>query len=397
VQRLRHAFVVAQIALAFALLAGAGLLAISLRNVAAISPGFAADHVLAGQISVPSRTYPDIAARRVFIARLLAAIEAKPGIGAVGIVTNMPFSGRDLKSATTVKGYAPGPGESVRGHYAFGVAGRYFTALGLPLVAGRSLEPAEIQRGDRVAVVDEDFARRYWPSGSALGKQIFPGPTAGPDAEAFTIVGVSGSPKQTGLTDADATGTVFYPYTSRFDTDLYIVARSMAAPEPLAASLRQAIRDVDPDLAVSDLRSMDARIADTLVVRRSPALLAAAFSVLALLLTAIGTYGVVGYAVASRRREIALRAALGASPRQVRRHFVSLSVRLVAAGCVLGLAGAWIAGRAMQALLFGVAPLHVPTLAGVAVVMCALTLTASAVPARRAAGISPLEALNDAG
>jgi predicted permease len=395
VQRMRHGFLVAQVALALALLSSAGLLGLSLRNVLSISPGFQSANVLSGQISLPVRTYPNTSARSVFIDRLMTDIERQPAVAAAGIVTNVPFSGRDIKSATTVQGYVPRPGESVRGHYAYGVGGRYFEALGFSLIEGRFLEPAEIRRGDRVAVVDDDFARRYWAGASALGRRIFSGPKALTNAEAFTIVGVVSSAKQAGLTDAQATGAVYYPYTRHFDSDLFVVARTVLRPDSLAGSLRQAVRDVDADLGVSDLRSMDARIEETLVARRSPAVLAALFAGIALLLTGIGTYGVMSYAVAQRRREIALRMALGASPEQVRRQFVSLGLHLVAAGSALGLAGAWTAGRAMQTLLFGVPAVHVPTLAAAAAIMLAISLAASLLPSRRAAHISPMEALNE--
>jgi predicted lysophospholipase L1 biosynthesis ABC-type transport system permease subunit len=203
-------------------------------------------------------------------------------------------------------------------------------------------------------------------------------------------VGVVSSAKQVGLTDAQATGAVYYPYTRHFDSDLFVVARTVLPPDSLAGSLRQAVRDVDADLGVSDLRSMDARIEETLVARRSPPVLAALFAGIALLLTGIGTYGVMSYAVVQRRREIALRMALGASPEQVRRQFVSLGLHLVAAGSALGLAGAWTAGRAMQTLLFGVPAVHVPTLAAAAVIMLAISLAASLLPSRRAAYISPM-------
>jgi predicted permease len=395
VQRVRHGFLVAQVALALALLASAGLLGLSLRNVLAISPGFRSANVLSGQISLPVRTYPNTGARAAFVDRLMTAVERGPGVAAAGIVTNVPFSGRDIKSATTVQGYVPRPGESVRGHYAYGVGGRYFEALGFSLIEGRFLEPAEIRRGDSVAVVDEDFARRYWAGTSALGRRIFSGPQALTDAEAFTIVGVVSSAKQAGLTDAQATGAVYYPYTTHFDSELFVVARTALAPEGLAGSLRQAVRSVDADLAVSDLQSMDARIAETLIARRSPAMLAALFAAIALLLTGIGTYGVMSYAVAQRRREIALRMALGASPEQVRRQFVSLGIRLVAAGSVLGLAAAWTAGRALQAVLFAVPAVHVPTLTAAAAIMVAISLAACLLPSRRAARISPMEALNE--
>jgi len=217
----------------------------------------------------------------------------------------------------------------------------------------------------------------------------------GSDAEAYTIVGVVGSQKQAGLTDTASTGAVFFPYADRFDTELFLVARTLLAPESLASSMRQAVRDVDADLSVSDLRSMDTRIADSLVARRSPAVLAGIFSALALLLTAIGTYGVISYAVATRRREIALRIALGATPGRMGREFVSLSLRLATLGSAAGLAGAWLASGALRTLLYSVPPMHAPTLAVTAATLCALSLAACVLPAVRAARVSPAEALRD--
>ena len=395
VQRLRHAFLVAQVALAFALLSGAGLLALSLREVVAISPGFQSANVLSGQLSVPLRNYPGTASRRVFVERLMRELERQPGIVSAGMVTNLPFSGRDVKSAITVKGWVPRPGESVRGHYGYGVGGRYFAALGLPLIEGRFLEPAEIQRDYRSVVVDEDFARRYWPGGTAVGQKLFAGSKPGTDADAYTIVGVVGVAKQGGLTDVAATGAVYFPYSARFDSELFVVARTTLAAEALAASLRGAVRAVDPDLAISDVRSMDSRIADSLVARRSPAVLAALFAALALVLTAVGTYGVLSYAVAQRRREIALRMALGAGPEQVRRAFVSQGLRLVTIGSILGIGCAWMAGRAMQNLLFGVPAFHLPTLAAAAAIIAVVTIASCLIPSRRAARISPMEALTE--
>jgi predicted permease len=362
VQRVRHGFLVAQVGLASALLAGAGLLTLSLREVLAISPGFQAANAISGQISLPVRLYPDTAARAGFIDRLMREVERQPGVAAAGVVTNIPFSGRDIKSAITVKGWIPPAGETVRGHYGYGVGGAYFAALGVPLIEGRVLDPSEIQRGTRNVVVDDEFARRYWPGTSAIGRQLFAGPKAGPDAEAYTVVGVIGAVKQAGLTDTAATGAVFFPYGSRFSTDLYVIVRTSGAPASLAAALRAAVRTVDPGLAISDVQTMEARLADSLVARRSPAVLAAMFGALALLLTAVGTYGVLSYTVAQRRREIAVRMALGARPEQVRRAFVSQGLRLIAMGSGLGLATALAAGRAIGSLLFGVPPMHLPTL-----------------------------------
>jgi predicted permease len=394
-QRLRHGFLVAQIALAFALLSGAGLLGLSLRNVLAVVPGFRPANVLSGEITLPVWAYPNDAARRRFIERLLTELDRQPGISATGVATNIPFGGRNLKSATTVKGYVPRPGESVRGHYVYAVSGKYFEALGLSLVEGRVLDPAEIQRGARVVVVDDNFARHYWPGGSAVGGRLFPGPKEGVDADAFTIIGVVGAARHMGLTDAEAAGVVFYPYSARFGIDLFVIARTVVPPDSLASPLGRVVREVDPDLAVSDVRSMESRIANSLATRKSPAVLAGLFSAMALLLTAVGTYGVLSYAVTQRRREIALRMALGAQPGQIRSQFAWTGLVLLAFGLLLGAAGAWAAGRAMQALLFAVPPLHLPTLGAAAAILGAVSLAGCLLPSYRAARISPAEALTE--
>src|SRR5213080_3730777 len=197
-QRLRHGFIVAQIALAFVLLAAAALLGLSLKKVMAVSPGFRADHVLTGEVTVPFRYNA-----RPFLDRLLEAIGQQPGVGAAGAITNVPLSGESGKTAVTPKGYVPPVGQSLHGHYLYQVTGDYFTALGTPLREGRFLTSADSHRADRVCVVDEDFARRYWPNGGALGRdvstsldmtraqRVFQGSDSD-DAKLFTIVGVVG-------------------------------------------------------------------------------------------------------------------------------------------------------------------------------------------------------------
>src|SRR5437773_285613 len=175
-QRLRHGFIVAQIALAFVLLAGAALLGLSLKKVMAVPPGFRADHVLIGQFTLPFGKYPDESSDRVAVLnRLLEAIGQQPGVAAAGTITNVPLSGDNGKTAVTPKGYVPQRGESLHGHYSYGVSGDYFSALGIPLREGRFLTSADSHRPERVCVVDEDFARRYWPKGGALGQRVFQG------------------------------------------------------------------------------------------------------------------------------------------------------------------------------------------------------------------------------
>jgi predicted permease len=391
-QFLRHSFIVSQIALAFILLAGAGLLGLSLQRAMAVSPGFQSDHVLTGQILLPWADYSE-AARLTFVESLMDKIGNLPGVLSAGVVNNVPFSGYSGKSAATVKGHVLRPGESARAHYSYGVAGDYFRTMGFSLRAGRFLTADDSRRSQRVCVVDEDFARYYWPNASAIGQRLWEGSQAGKDAEAFTVVGVVGAAKQAGLTEDEAQGAIYYPYAFRIGDSVFVAVRSSLPPESLGLTLQRVVRQIDANVPVNDVRSMDTRIADSLVARRSPALLAGLFSAIALLLTSIGTYGVLSYAVAQRRREIGVRIALGAQPGQIRIQFLSLSLRLLTAGTVLGLIGAWQAGRAMRTVLFQVPPLNVTILVASTCVTGAVCLAACLVPSQRAARTSPMEAL----
>ena len=391
-QVLRHGFIVSQIALALILLAGAGLLGLSLERVMAISPGFHPDHVLTGQILLPWADYPE-AGRVKFVESLMDKVDQLPGVLAAGVVNNVPFSGNIGKSAATVMGHVRRAGESARGHYSYGVTGDYFRAMGFSLRSGRFLTAEDSRRSERVCVVDEDFARYYWPHASAIGQRLWEGSEAGKNAEAFTVVGVVGGVKQAGLTEDEAQGAIYYPYAFRIGDSFFVAIRTNQPPELLSLTLQKVVRQIDANVPVSDIRSMDTRISDSLVARRSPALLVGLFSGIALLLTSIGTYGVLSYAVAQRRREIGVRMALGAQAGQIRMQFLALSVRLLAAGSVLGLIGAWQAGRAMETLLFQVPPLDVAVLAGAVCVTAAVCLAACLLPSQRAAQISPMEIL----
>jgi len=394
VQRLRHGFIVAQIALAFVLLTSAGLLGLSLQRVLAVSPGFQADHTLTGRITLPSTRYADDEARLAFTERLLEEVGRLPGVSAVGVTDNVPLSGTQASvNAIPVMGHVPQPGDSLRVHYNYGVNGEYFAALGIPLLEGRGLEAADSRRDERICVVDEDFAKRYWPQGEALGQRLFRGLEERPAAEAFRVVGVVRAVKQADLTESQAQGAVYFPYRHHASIGLYLVARTGQHPDTFAATLQQVVRGLDPELPITDLHSMEVRIADSLVARRSPALLAGIFAAVALTLAAIGTYGVLAYAVAQRRREIGVRMALGALPGQIGRHFLAQGLRLLSAGMVLGILGAWGAGQMMQGVLFDVPPLHPATLAGTVVVMTMASLLACWLPSRRATKVDPMEAL----
>ena len=317
-----------------------------------------------------------------------------PGVLSAGVVNNVPFSGNSGKSAATVKGHVLRPGESPRGHYSYGVGGDYFRAMGFSLRAGRFLTADDSRRSERVCVVDEDFARYYWPHASAIGQRLWEGSEAGKDAEAFTVVGVVGGVKQAGLTEDEAQGAIYYPYAFRIDDGVFVAVRTSLPPESLGLALQKVVRQIDPDLPVNDLRSMETRIADSLVARRSPALLAGLFSGIALLLTAIGTYGVLSYAVAQRRREIGVRMALGAQPAQIRSQFLSLSLTPARLRNDTRRHRS-LADRPSHAggPLSTCRPSILAILAGAACVMGLVSLAACLLPSQRAARISPMEAL----
>jgi predicted lysophospholipase L1 biosynthesis ABC-type transport system permease subunit len=244
-------------------------------------------------------------------------------------------------------------------------------------------------------VVDEDFARYYWPTSSPLGQKLFIGSEERADDQAFTVVGVVGAVKQAGVTELTAQGAMYFPYAHRSDDRLFIAVRTSVAPEAVALTLQKIVREIDPELPVSNIRAMETRIADSLVVSRAAAMMAGIFSTIALLLSAIGTYGVVNYAVAQRRREVGVRMALGATPAQIRTQFIHLATRLLLAGVAIGAVAAFLSGQAMKQLLFGIPPVHLPTMAGATLILAVVSAIACVLPSCRAARISPLQALAD--
>lgn len=393
-QQMRHAFIVAQVALAFVLLSGAGLLGVSLQRVLATSPGFRPEQVLTAQLNLPWKNYPKPPERLAFIERLLAELRAQPGVTSVGITSGLPFSGGTDNNATAVEGIKLNPGEAIRAHFTVGISGDYAQALGISLVEGRFLEDADNQRKPLACVVDEDFAKRYWPGQSALGHRLTNGPEFKED-EAHTIVGVVKSVKQADLADKGGQGAIYYPYVSYASSGFSVVLRTALPPAALASALQRTVAKLDPELPIDEMKPMQRLIDDSLVSRRSPALLAGIFAGVALLLAAIGTYGVLAYAVSQRKREIGVRMALGAQPGQVLGQFLGLGLKLLLVGVGLGVVGAWGVGRAMESLLFGVGSFHPGVVAIAAAVLLVVVLLATFLPSRRASQVSPMEALRD--
>ena len=391
VHRLRYTLIVAQIALAYVLLTGAGLLGTSFNRVLAVTPGFRPESVLTGNLSLPGAKYK-AKDRLPFVERLTNTMQALPGVASVGVTTHLPFTDSRDNSAVSIEGHTLEPGESIQAHYISGVAGDYFETLGVPLREGRFLTLDDSRADLKVCVVDETVARRYWPKGGALGHRLIRGAPDSKDPH-YTIVGVVGAVKQRDLAETTANGAVYLPYSGYAGGGIVLAVRTTQAPETIGPALRAAILRLDPELPLTDLKKMSTLLDDSLASRRIPLLLAGIFAAVALLLAAVGIYGVLAYTVAQRQREIGVRMALGAQPTQIVRQFLGLGGRFLAIGLPVGLMGAWFAGRAMAGLLFGITPTNPAVLGGTALLLIVVAMLACLLPVRRAAGVSPVEAL----
>jgi predicted permease len=392
--RLRRAFIIAQVALAFVLLAGASLLGLSLRRAMAVAPGFRPDHVITGQFNLTWHNYPQLDTFHKFFDRLFEQTAALPGVTAVGASTAIPVVGSSGGDVMTVRDYTPPRGNSsLLVHDDISVAGDYFSAMGIPLIRGRFLQPSDATGDQFTCVVDENFARQYWPDGNAVGRQVYRGTEPGPNDKYFTIVGVVGSVKQAGLTEKVGRGAVYFPYSREFSRQYYLVARTSLAPEAVANTLVKAVRAADPDVPLTQLRTMELRVSDSLSTRRSPALMAGVFAASALLLATLGLYGVMAYAVAQRTREFGVRIALGARNRDVLRMVFLEGIRLAAMGLGAGIVLSLMLSRYLTSQLYDVRSNDPGALAGVAILIAVVVSVACLLPSRRATKVDPIVAL----
>jgi predicted permease len=392
-ERLRRGFIVAQIAFSFVLLAAASLLGISLQRAMAIVPNFRSAGVTAAQFTLPWSGYHDGPAFAGFFDRLLAEAARLPGVGAVGVATMLPVSGGNDTQAVSVEGRAAPAGTPIATPLQVGVGGDFFRTMDVPLVAGRYLDATDASRRGCTCVVDETFARREFREGHAVGGRIHRGAEPGPDVQVCTVVGVVRTVPFGSLTDAAAPGVIYYSWDDTMARTYHLIVRSAASAETLGPSLARLVRTIDPELPLTDVRSMDARLAESLQPRRTPALIAGAFALTALLLAAIGLYGVMAYAVAARTNEFGVRMALGAMRADVLRLVLGQGGRLVAWGLVLGLLVTVWTSSLLSRLLFGISATSPVALGLVALGLAAVAGTACLVPAVRAARVTPLVAL----
>ena len=389
--RLRGALVIAQMSLAIVLLVGAGLLVRSLRQLIAVNPGFDPANISAVTITLPRATYPDSLRRVALYERLLERVRNMPAVQSAGIISWLPMTpGNSVTSLTVVGGPEPAPGEAPAAAIRLVDPG-YFDAMRIPIKRGRSLATSDRIGSAPVAVISEAMAHQLWPGEDPIGQHVkveWWHPTA-----SVEIVGVVADSRHDGL-DAAFEPTLFYPFAQESQqSSMSLVLRSTLPPATLTRMVRAAVSEMDKGVPVADAVTMYHHIAETMADRRYPAFVLGLFAALALVLAAVGIYGVLSYTVGQRTREIGVRVALGARPGDVLRTVVGSGLRLTLIGVALGGVAAGLAAGALGKLLYGVHPVDPVTFAIVPLVLVGVALLAMAAPARRAARVDPMVAL----
>jgi putative ABC transport system permease protein len=394
-QTLRSILVVGELALSVVLLVGAGLALRSFVRLQQVDPGFRVDDQLTFTLVMPQAGYPSASHQIAFSRRLVDELAATPGIEHAGSTTQLPFSGQNLENGFTVEGLAipPGGEQPIAGMR--GITPDYFAALGVPLKGGRAFTGADREGAMPVAIVNDAFARRYWPGASAIGKRVR---EAGGD-DWRTVVGIVGDIRHSGPA-AEARPEVDIPYAqlepgfmTRWARGITIVVSSSLPSSALVPLARARVAAIDSSMPLNEVQAVSALASDAVAQPRLRTVLMGTFALLALTLATIGVFGVLSYFVTQRTQEIGIRMALGARAADVVGLVVRQGVTLAGVGVLLGLAAAVPLSRLMQELLFEVKPTDPATFVVVAAVLAAVAGLASYIPARRAARVDPVTAL----
>jgi len=394
-RRFRVGLVAFQLAMAVVLLMAAGLMTRTFAYLLAIDPGFDSVQVLTMRLSTPERDYPEDADVIAFYERLLERVRALPGVERAGAVRILPLATQIGDWGTRIEGYEPAPNESTAADWQVATSG-YFEAMGIRLVEGRFFTTADRTDAESVAIVNEAFAKRYWPNGSALGHRIL---TRGADDPPWSrIVGVVGNVRHNGLT-ADVKEKWYRPH-SQFHLSsgfappaMTLTIRASVLAETLAGPVRALVRELDPKLPLAEVRSLEDVLSRSVAASRFTMALLVALSGLALLLAVVGVYGVIAYAVNQRKAEFGIRLALGSSPKGVLGMVVRQALFMAAAGVAAGALAAVLVTGVMDSVLYGVGPRDPVTFALVPAVLLAAALAGTVLPALRASRVDPVEAL----
>ncbi|HEY1341007.1 MAG TPA: FtsX-like permease family protein, partial [Bryobacteraceae bacterium] len=383
--RFRSALVVAEVALSLLLAVGASLMMSTLLHLQQASPGFEAQGVLTAAITLPASKYPQPAQRIAFYRDALERIAAMPGAQTASMSSLVPLGGSNVGVGLVLEGQPPPrPGEMPI-FYQRIVDPNYFRAMRIPLRRGREFT-AQDTGSPRAAIINETMARRYWPGADAIGKRF------GNGRDWFTVIGVVGDVKHQALTK-EADPEFFEPYAQTPQPSMVLTVRTASDPLRFAPALREAIRNVDRGQPVAHITTMEQRVVDAMGTQRFAALLLAVFGTVALLLAAVGIYGVISFSVARRTREIGVRMALGAAGGDVMRMVVRRAVLLAALGVAAGVAGGLALAKVIRSMLYGVSATDPWVFGAAAVLMLSVAALAAYVPARRASRVSPSEAL----
>jgi putative ABC transport system permease protein len=388
-ERARKALLVVEVALALVLLVGAGLMLRTLHQLTRVDPGFNTENLLAVQFALPGRIY-NIERRLAFFRECRARVEALPGVRAAAFAMSVPIEGGNWGSPFMVSDKpVPRPGEFAVGAF-IPISSNYFEAMGIRLVAGRAFSEAEMSDTPPVTVVSETLARRMWPDENPIGKRLRQG-NAESQAAWREVVGVVADVKMYGVT-VDAPIQIYLPLAQRNSPNVGLVVRTAGDPLALASTVAKSIHGLDKDLPVRG-RSMDQLMGNEIARQRLTLVLLMGFAVVALLLAAVGIYGVISYSVTQRTHELGIRMALGARPRDVLRLVVKQGMIFSLVGVAIGLIASFAFTRSMNNLLFGVSATDPLTFTVIALVLTVSALLACWIPARRATKIDPLQAL----
>ena len=400
VRAIRRVLVASQVAFAFMLLAGAGVLLASFDRVLAIDPGFEPAQVLTARVSPPASRYPEDEHLTAFNDRLLRAVRSTPGVTRAAMASHVPFAGDYNDSVVIAEDYRMAPGESLISPMRISVSPDYFDVQEISIKAGRAFAESDTDRSTGVVIVDERLARKFWSGRDPVGRRMYLPDSAedviapGPKVRWLTVVGVAADVRMAGLTDTSGRfGAYYLPLTQEAQRNAWLIVKAAGEPTALTATLRKELTAIDPELPLFNVRTLEDRLAESLLDRKTPMLLAVLFAVMALLLAAIGIYGVLGYQVAQRRREIAIRMALGSAPRRVFTLVLTEGLLLTVVGLGAGLTGAVAIRRTLEAQLYGIGALDPVVLGGVAATVMTVAAIACGLPARRAAKTDPVRAL----
>jgi putative ABC transport system permease protein len=396
-QRVRALLVVAEMAMAVLLVIGAGLMIRALGALQQIELGFNPSHVLTGRLSLPTGGYQSPERVTVFLDRFADQLRTLPGVRAVGLVRSLPLEDTIGDWGAHVDGYTPPPGTHALGDWQIVTPGA-IAALGERIVAGRDIRASDTATSQQVALVNETMARAYWPDGQAIGGRFKMG-SDDPARPWITVVGIVADVHHNGLTGQ--VKTKFYRPASQFAAgsggivirNYHLVMRTSGDPLTLATAVRDRLRTIDPNVPLSGVETLDDVVGSALAAPRLAGFLLGAFAVAALLLAAIGIYGVLAYLVSQRTHEIGVRMAVGADGGRIARMVLGRGFALACGGLAIGLTAALLLTRFMEGLLYGVTALDPITFAAVPLVLLAVAALASYLPARRATRVDPMVAL----